>query len=357
MANILLTRKNIQFNHIKVKNKKRYLIVKMYLEASVRDIKDWLCNVFEFDSDFNVYKPRYCTKIMITHINWGGEPNPRAIKHQMLERFKYGNKLFGQVKSLDVLWTAKKHGQAEPDTVAFLTYEDRESHWYAIAFYNELFKINGIKCIFRPAAYSDNLNDEGVKVNCNLRSMFTNKSRNLYVECFGDYDFAWCNICCYYTLAENIKVHYEKEHYGERDISVFKGGKLVQERSTMDGYLALPERSTVNRRFTRSQSVNRAKQCSQSSPRTITTTANECRYPSWDMRYPRPTTDRENVASIDDKSQTTPTTKESKLMERVDLLEEQVKMLCEQEEAMYDVQRRGFVINGAGRSFRGKMPR
>jgi hypothetical protein len=71
---------------------------------------------------------------MITHINWGGETNPRAIKHQMLERFKYGNKLFGQVKSLDVLWTAKKHGQAEPDTAAFLTYEDRESHWYAIAF-------------------------------------------------------------------------------------------------------------------------------------------------------------------------------------------------------------------------------
>jgi hypothetical protein len=96
--------------------------------------------------------------------NWGGEPNPRAIKHQMLERFKCGNKFFGQLKSLDVLWTAKKHGQAEPDTEAFLTYEDRESHWYAIALYNELLKINGIKCIFRPAAYSDNLNDEGVKV-------------------------------------------------------------------------------------------------------------------------------------------------------------------------------------------------
>jgi hypothetical protein len=83
--------------------------VKMYWEASVRDIKDWLCNVFESDGDFNVHKPRYCTKIMITHINWGGEPNPRAIKHQMLERFKYGNKLLRQVKSLDVLWTAKKH--------------------------------------------------------------------------------------------------------------------------------------------------------------------------------------------------------------------------------------------------------
>jgi hypothetical protein len=31
---------------------------------------------------------------------------------------------------------------AELETVAFLTYEDRESHWYVIAFYNELFKIN-----------------------------------------------------------------------------------------------------------------------------------------------------------------------------------------------------------------------
>jgi hypothetical protein len=187
--------------------------------------------------------------------------------------------------------------------------------------------------------------------------MFTNKIRNSYVERFDDYGFMWCNICCYYCFEDKIKAHYDKEHFGERDVSLFKMGKLVPECSTMDGYLALPERSTVNRRFTRSQSVNRAKQRSQSSPRAIATTANECRYPSWDIRYPRPTTDRENVASVDDKSQTTPTTKESKLMERVDVLEEQVKMLCKQEEAMDDVQRRGFVINGAGRSFRGKMPR
>jgi hypothetical protein len=113
-------------------------------ESSIREIEKWLLNVFQLPANFNVSETPFCTKIMICHIYWGGESNQAAMLHQIRSSLNMNEDVFGGIKKLNVLRQAKL-GKEEPDTVAFLEYEKVNRHWYAIAFYNKVFRINGIE--------------------------------------------------------------------------------------------------------------------------------------------------------------------------------------------------------------------
>jgi hypothetical protein len=112
---------------------------------------------------------------------------------------------FGTIKKLEVLEHAKNSGANEKETVAFLTYDRVESHWFAIARFNDVLVVNDVACCFRPASLVNRINDRAnFEVHCNYRVEKNDWPRNLYVEKYADCGYKWCCMCCLFGRKEEM---------------------------------------------------------------------------------------------------------------------------------------------------------
>lgn len=127
----------------------------MRFEVSERKIRNWCEKVFKFDDDFDIYEPRYCSMIRISHIRWGEVRDAAAMTTHIKNRINVHKDAFGEIQYIRVFESGKKDGQVERDTVGELKYHDSTSHFYAIALFNEVFYVNGVKCLFKPHQFSN----------------------------------------------------------------------------------------------------------------------------------------------------------------------------------------------------------
>jgi hypothetical protein len=120
--------------------------------------------VFQFEDDFDIFEPRYCSLIKITHIRWGNDNNAVQMTNHIRNRITLQKDTFGDIEYIRVFQYGKKGGPIEKDTVGELKFKDNASNFYAVALFNEVFYINGVKCIFKPSNFSDDRRDFGTHV-------------------------------------------------------------------------------------------------------------------------------------------------------------------------------------------------
>lgn len=120
---------------------------------------------------------------------------------------------FGTIKRLEVLEHAKTSGAKEKDTVAFLQYDRVESHWFAIARFNDVLVINDVACCFRPSSLVNCINTRvNFEVHCNYRVEKNDWPRNLYVDKYADCGYKWCCMCCLFGPKDEMVEHWREVH-------------------------------------------------------------------------------------------------------------------------------------------------
>jgi hypothetical protein len=180
-------------------------------EATVTVIKDWADKAFIIKHDGSPRTAIYCCKIMITHIAWGND-DEHSLQLKVRNRLESIGR-YGTIRDLKVRKYAKRTGVEERDTIAFLQYNDIESHWYAIARFNDVFVINNVACCYRPAAVSVRLDDyEGYRVECNYAQTMNRVPRNLYVERYGVLGYQWCCLCSLCGEYDEMVDHWREVH-------------------------------------------------------------------------------------------------------------------------------------------------
>jgi hypothetical protein len=214
----------------------------MKFELSERLIREWCEKVFQFEDNFDIFEPRYCSLIKITHIRWGNNNNAVQMTNHIKNRINLHQDTFGDIEYIRVFQHGKKDGPIEKDTVGELKFKDNTSNFYALALFNEVFYVNGVKCVFKPSNFSDDREDFGQHIHSKLKNCYSNIVRNIYVNTFAKYEFVWCNLCCWFGLPEDLGHHVNLKHYGQEDVAVYERiGQLNKEKSTQDGVLKFIE--------------------------------------------------------------------------------------------------------------------
>jgi hypothetical protein len=62
---------------------------------------------------------------------------------------------FGDIEYIRVFQFGKRDGPIEKDTVGELKFKDNTSNFFEIALFNEVFYVNGVKCVFKPDVRED----------------------------------------------------------------------------------------------------------------------------------------------------------------------------------------------------------
>lgn len=152
----------------------KFIRKSMKFEISERLIREWCIKVFDFEPGFDIYDPRYCSRIKITHIRQGDVCDTTAMTNMIINRINVHKDTFGNIEFLRIYERGKIYGPIEKDTVGELKYYNNISLFKAIALFNEVFFVNGIKCVFKPSHFSDDPHQNGINVNSKLRSIIAN---------------------------------------------------------------------------------------------------------------------------------------------------------------------------------------
>jgi pullulanase/glycogen debranching enzyme len=79
---------------------------------------------FPIRSNFDIFEPRYCSLIKITHIRWGNNNNAVQMTNHIKNRINLRQDTFGDIEYIRVFQFGKKDGAIEKDTVGELKFKD-----------------------------------------------------------------------------------------------------------------------------------------------------------------------------------------------------------------------------------------